>query len=127
MTAIIYVLPTFQPGLWPHNQINLGLDLQGGMHLVLEVDTAKAVEGQVERISQEVLDQLKKERIRKVSLDRIDGTKIAARINDPEIRDKFNELLKSQRKLRFSEALAKDRKWRYNCNYGAFQRRIRPG
>jgi preprotein translocase subunit SecD len=72
----------------------LGLDLQGGMHLVLEVDTAKAVEGQVERISQEVLDQLKKERIRKVSLDRIDGTKIAARINDPAIRDKFNELLK---------------------------------
>jgi preprotein translocase subunit SecD len=52
VTAIIYVLPTFQPGLWPHNQINLGLDLQGGMHLVLEVDTAKAVEGQVERISQ---------------------------------------------------------------------------
>jgi preprotein translocase subunit SecD len=94
VTAIIYVLPTFQPGLWPHNQINLGLDLQGGMHLVLEVDTAKAVEGQVERISQEVLEQLKKERIRKVSLDRIDGTKIAATINDPEIRDKFNELLK---------------------------------
>jgi preprotein translocase subunit SecD len=94
VTAIIYVLPTFQPGLWPHNQINLGLDLQGGMHLILEVDTAKAVEGQVERISQEVLEQLKKERIRKVSLDRIDGTKIAATINDPEIRDKFNELLK---------------------------------
>ncbi|MGD9228214.1 MAG: protein translocase subunit SecD, partial [Desulfobacterales bacterium] len=68
VTAIVYMLPTFHPGLWPHNQINLGLDLQGGMHLVLEVDTAKAVEGQVERISQEVLDQLKKERIRKVSL-----------------------------------------------------------
>jgi preprotein translocase subunit SecD len=94
VTAIIYVLPTFQPKLWPHNQINLGLDLQGGMHLVLEVDTVKAVEGQVERISQEIRDQLKKERIRKVSLDRIDGTKIAATINDPEVLDKFNELLK---------------------------------
>jgi len=93
VTAVIYVLPTFRPGLWPHNQINLGLDLQGGMHLVLEVDTAKAVEGQVERISQEVLEELKKERIRKVSLDRIDGTKIAATINDPEILDKFNELI----------------------------------
>jgi len=94
VTAIIYVLPTFQPKLWPHNQINLGLDLQGGMHLVLEVDTAKAVEGQVERISQEIRDQLKKERMRKVSLDRIDGTKIVATIKDPEILDKFNELLK---------------------------------
>jgi preprotein translocase subunit SecD len=94
VAAVVYVLPTFQPGLWPHNQINLGLDLQGGMHLVLEVDTVKAVEGQVERISQEVRDQLKKDRIRKVSLDRIEGTKIAATINDPEILDKFNELLK---------------------------------
>lgn len=93
VTAIIYVLPTFQPGLWPHNQINLGLDLQGGMHLVLEVDTAKAVEGQIERISQEILDELKKERLRKVFLDRIDGTKIAATINDPEVLDKFHELL----------------------------------
>ncbi|MGD9044916.1 MAG: protein translocase subunit SecD [Desulfobacterales bacterium] len=93
VTAIIYVLPTFKPGLWPHNQISLGLDLQGGMHLVLEVDTAKAVAGQVERISQEVLDQLKEERIRKVSLDRIDGTKIAATIRDPEILEKFNTLL----------------------------------
>ncbi len=94
VTAIIYVLPTFKPGLWPHNQISLGLDLQGGMHLVLEVDTAKAVAGQVERISQEVLDQLKKERIRKVSLDRIDGTKITATIRYPEILEKFNALLK---------------------------------
>ena len=94
MTAIIYVLPTFKPGLWPYNQINLGLDLQGGMHLVLEVDTAKAVEGQVERISQEVLDQLKKERIRNVSLDRIDGTKIAATIKDPEALEKFNAFVK---------------------------------
>jgi len=93
VAAIIYVLPTFQPGLWPHNQINLGLDLQGGMHLVLEVDTAKAVEGQVERISQEMREELKKDRIRNVSVDRIDGAKIAATISDPEVLDKFNELL----------------------------------
>jgi preprotein translocase subunit SecD len=41
VAAVVYVLPTFEPGLWPHKQINLGLDLQGGMHLVLEVDTWK--------------------------------------------------------------------------------------
>ena len=38
VAAIIYVLPTFKPDLWPHKKINLGLDLQGGMHLVLELD-----------------------------------------------------------------------------------------
>ena len=37
VAAFIYVMPTFKPELWPHKQINLGLDLQGGMHLVLEV------------------------------------------------------------------------------------------
>ncbi|MEE9537149.1 MAG: protein translocase subunit SecD [Desulfobacterales bacterium] len=94
IAAIIYVLPTFKPGLWPYKQINLGLDLQGGMHLVLEVDTAKAIEGQVERISQEIFEQLKKKRIRNVSLDRINGTKIAATVHNPESLDKFNELLK---------------------------------
>ena len=93
VVAIIYVLPTFKPGLWPYKQINLGLDLQGGMHLALEVDTAKAVEGQVERISQEMFEQLKKKRIRNVSLDRVDGNKIAATIHDPGSLDKFNELL----------------------------------
>ena len=82
VTAVIYVLPTLEPDLWPHKQINLGLDLQGGMHLVLEVDTAKAVDGQVERITQEIRDQLRKERLRGVSLDRIEGNKISARIQD---------------------------------------------
>jgi preprotein translocase subunit SecD len=95
VAAVIHVLPTFEPGLWPHKQINLGLDLQGGMHLVLEVDTAKAVEGQVERIAQEIRDQLRKERLRKVSLNRIDGNKISASIQDPQTLEKFNTLLKN--------------------------------
>ncbi|MGD9122881.1 MAG: protein translocase subunit SecD, partial [Desulfobacterales bacterium] len=96
VAAIIYVLPTVEPDLWPHKQINLGLDLQGGMHLVLEVDTAKAVDGQVERIMQEIRDQLRKERLRGVILDRIEGNKIAAAIQDPQIAEKFNAIIKDE-------------------------------
>jgi preprotein translocase subunit SecD len=96
VAAVIYVLPTLKPDLWPHKQINLGLDLQGGMHLVLEVDTAKAVDGQVERIMQEIRDQLRKERLRGVSLDRIEGNKISASIQDPQIVEKFNALIKDE-------------------------------
>ena len=33
----------------PKKSINLGLDLQGGIHLVLGVDTSKAVQNQTER------------------------------------------------------------------------------
>jgi preprotein translocase subunit SecD len=96
VAAVIYVLPTLKPDLWPHKQINLGLDLQGGMHLVLEVDTAKAVDGQVERIMQEIRDQLRKERLRGVSLDRIEGNKISASIQDPQIVEKFNAFIKNE-------------------------------
>ncbi|MGD2096962.1 MAG: protein translocase subunit SecD [Desulfobacterales bacterium] len=96
IAAVIYVLPTVEPGLWPHKQINLGLDLQGGMHLVLEVDTAKAVHGQVERTMQEIHDQLREERLRGVSLDRIEGNKIVATIQDPQIAEKFNKLVKDE-------------------------------
>jgi preprotein translocase subunit SecD len=94
VAAFIYVMPTFKPELWPHKQINLGLDLQGGMHLVLEVDTLKSVEGQVERISEEIRDRLRKEQLRKVTLDRLEGNRISARIEDPDALDKFNDMLK---------------------------------
>ncbi len=95
VAAVVYVLPTFEPGLWPHKQISLGLDLQGGMHLVLEVDTAKALEGQVERMTEEIREQLKKERLRNVTLNRIAGNKMSAVIQDPQTLEKFNTILKT--------------------------------
>ncbi len=101
ITAIIYILPSLRPALWPHKQINLGLDLQGGMHLVLEVDTEKAVESTVERISQEIREQLKKKRIRHVSVDRIEGTRISAQVKKEENIEKFKDLLDDEfRELR---------------------------
>ena len=36
------------------DKIALGLDLQGGMHLVLEVQTEKAVEASLERIAYDI-------------------------------------------------------------------------
>jgi len=62
--AAILVAPTFKPSLWPHKEINLGLDLKGGMHLVLEVETEKAIESTADRIQSEMRSMLRKERIR---------------------------------------------------------------
>ena len=95
VTAIIYILPSLKPALWPHKQINLGLDLQGGMHLVLEVDTEKALESTVERVSQEIREQLKKERIRNVAIERVEGINISIQIKKEESIDKFKALLDS--------------------------------
>jgi len=74
--AIVYLLPTISPGMWPHKKINLGLDLQGGMHLVLEVDTDKVIESTLDRMTQEIRDSLKKDRIRFDGLARIKGNTV---------------------------------------------------
>ena len=91
--AVIYILPTIKPSLWPHKKINLGLDLQGGMHLALEVDTEKAVESTIERISQEMRDLLKKEHIRPIGLNRIDENRISVELRGQKNIDEFEKLL----------------------------------
>jgi len=83
-TALIYLLPTVKPTFWPYKKINLGLDLQGGMHLVLEVDTEKAVESTVERISQELRTLMKKQRIRHRGITRVEGNRISVMIRHQE-------------------------------------------
>ncbi len=93
VVAIVYVMPTINQKIWPHNNINLGLDLQGGMHLVLEVDTQKALENTVERYIQEMRDILRSERIRRVVVDRIDSAKIEIVIHDQDRIDEVKEII----------------------------------
>jgi len=98
VVAIIYVLPTLNPSFWPHKKINLGLDLQGGMHLVLEVDTDKAVEGTIERLNQELRSTLRNERIRYISLNRIGGNRISIKLKGQENIDGFEKILDKEYK-----------------------------
>jgi preprotein translocase subunit SecD len=98
VAALIYVLPTFRPGMWPHKKINLGLDLQGGMHLVLEVDTDKAVEDTIERLAQELRTSIKKERVRIQGIDRVENNRIAISVQGEENITKFTELLDTEYK-----------------------------
>jgi preprotein translocase subunit SecD len=64
--AILLLLPTVTSQLppWfmkviPTDKIHLGLDLQGGMHLILEVEAEKAIESYVERIKNNLKDDLR--------------------------------------------------------------------
>jgi preprotein translocase subunit SecD len=64
--SILLLLPTLTSQLppWfnkviPTEKIHLGLDLQGGMHLILEVEADKAVESYVERKKNDLKDDLK--------------------------------------------------------------------
>ncbi len=94
--AVIYVLPTLQQiitksdtaTLWPGKKINLGLDLQGGMHLVLEVDTQKAVENTVSRGLDEIRTFMRQQSIRLSGLRQSGATVITVGIADES---KFDE------------------------------------
>jgi preprotein translocase subunit SecD len=96
LAAIIYVLPTFNPGLWPHKKINLGLDLQGGMHLVLEVETDKAIESTLERIIQELRDRSRREGAQGLQLERVDGNRIKINLSGQTNIEKLQALLDSE-------------------------------
>jgi len=101
LAAIIYILPTINPKMWPYKKINLGLDLQGGMHLVLEVDTEKALESTIEQVSQEIRSLVRKERIRNIRVNQMKEGKISVEILDQENIEKFETLLdKEFRELR---------------------------
>ncbi|MBW2410957.1 MAG: protein translocase subunit SecD, partial [Deltaproteobacteria bacterium] len=56
----------------------------------------KAVEGNVERIAQEIKDRLKKNRIRNVIVDRVEGTKISVRVQKEESVEKVKALFKDE-------------------------------
>lgn len=92
VAAVIYVLPTINPSWWPNKPINLGLDLQGGMHLILEVETEKAVEAQVTGIARDLEETLRKERVRHVDI-KARGTAITAVVGGSENIEAFNRIL----------------------------------
>jgi len=75
--AFIYLIPSLSGNLsewWsdflPKDKIHLGLDLQGGMHLTLGVEVDKAVESHLERIVEDLRQDLRKNRIRYLELKR---------------------------------------------------------
>ncbi|MDI6775876.1 MAG: protein translocase subunit SecD [Syntrophales bacterium] len=62
--SLISNLPSPWKNYFPRDKIHLGLDLQGGMHLALEVDTEKAMEATMERISNDLKETLMDNKVR---------------------------------------------------------------
>ncbi len=72
--------------IWlPHNQLNLGLDLQGGSHLLIEVDTASVINERLESLVEAVRTALRgtKPSIRYRGLG-VDGDRVTVRITKSE-------------------------------------------
>ncbi|MCX7635435.1 MAG: protein translocase subunit SecD, partial [Syntrophales bacterium] len=100
--ALFYLTPTVVsdlPDFWkkhlPTDKIPLGLDLQGGTHLVLEVDTNKAVETILHRTADSLKETLMEKKIRFRLLEKAEkpGT-VAYELPDRSSREAFEKVMK---------------------------------
>ncbi len=96
-------LPSLLPPLLPRaERLNLGLDLQGGMHLVLEVVTGKAVENTLDRMVAELKREAEK---RKVPIERIvreGNDRIQVKLQAKEGLEEMRRILKDYAQLQQS-------------------------
>ena len=111
--SVLYLIPSFVkvPSWWegtfPSEKISLGLDLQGGMHLILEVETEKALSNTVDRMISDLSDLLFNERIPFDKIERVGSDKLTLELLNTSFQDKLNKLLKDRfpnlDKLRYDE------------------------
>jgi preprotein translocase subunit SecD len=90
VAAVERVLPSFVP----FRQIVLGLDLQGGAHLLMEVDGASVTKTQVETLRDDVRSKLRDGRISISGGISVQPRGVVVRIADPAERAKALDLLR---------------------------------
>lgn len=95
--ALFYLLPSIVPGLptwWTSvaDKIRLGLDLQGGTHLITEVETAKAVENNLGRTVQELQEFLEEKRVNFIEINLRDDQTVSVEFRDETEAQKFEEI-----------------------------------
>jgi preprotein translocase subunit SecD len=91
LVGIVYLVPTLSPSLpplWknflPKEKIHLGLDLQGGMQLVLEVEADKAVENNAERLADELKETLRTDRVPFIKVEKTKGWNVGVQLASAE-------------------------------------------
>ena len=101
--SVFFFIPSYQPfyqGLpaWlkqvmPNKGITLGLDLQGGIHLVMEVDEDRAVEIAVDRSVVSLQDVLLDKKIPVESVARTGPTQITIQFQNGELKEQIQKMI----------------------------------
>jgi preprotein translocase subunit SecD len=92
--GIFFLLPTILgpdsglPGPLAKRKLNLGLDLQGGMHLMLEVEAEKAVENALGRIAGDLKESLREKGLRARAID-VKGNEVQVVVHDAPTADQL--------------------------------------
>lgn len=86
---IVLVLAWAVYAIYPISEkINLGLDLQGGMHIVLEVDTDKAIEGKIDNAAAQIRKDLESEQLEYTFVRKQNVYNVAVGLSDAKDRQK---------------------------------------
>lgn len=103
--SVVYLTPTLShnlPSWWtessvfPKDRINLGLDLQGGSHLVMEVETEKAVEGFIDLIATDMEDALTSQNVHFRKVARIGGDRVGLVLYDKGSAETVKDFVKKK-------------------------------
>lgn len=103
LLSFLYLTPTLVPklpswwgGLLPKDKIHLGLDLQGGTYLVLEVETQKAVEGTLDIVATDLEDTLTGKSLHFKRISRTGSDKVTVVLYEKGTADAVQKLLKDK-------------------------------
>ena len=100
LLAVFYVVPSVTkdvPAFWKKHsrKINLGLDLQGGTHLLMRIKAEDAVVNSVSQMSGDLKDAMVNEKIRFTEVDS-EGTTLNVVLLKPEQEGAFVDLMSRQ-------------------------------
>jgi preprotein translocase subunit SecD len=101
--SFLYLTPTLTsklPAWWgnmlPKDKIHLGLDLQGGTHLVMEVDTQKAIEGSLDLVATDLEDTLNSKNLRFKRIARSGSDKVSLVLYEKGTAETVQKLIKDK-------------------------------
>lgn len=94
--TLVTTLPAWWSGLLPQDKIHLGLDLQGGTHLVMEVDTQKALEGTLDLIAADLEDSLNARHIPHKQVTRVGEDLIQLTLYDKGTAESERQVIKKK-------------------------------
>lgn len=103
VVSVVSFLPSYQPayqalpswlkGVLPNKGITLGLDLQGGIHMVLEVDEDRAVEIAVDRSVTALQDMITEKKLAVESTKRTAYDQVTIVAKDAEVKASVQKLV----------------------------------
>ncbi len=91
--AVYDNIPLWMKRILPDKGIALGLDLQGGIHMVMQVEEDRAVEIAVDRAVNAVQDALADQDLAVMSVERTGHTQIQIRVDDQGMKEKVQKVL----------------------------------